>query len=176
MSPDERQAFQFSNNLLRRKAVLMSTTKTQSREKQADFRQGIPMSIVKLNRWVLLGGILLGLLIQEPLLTTALFLILLPAVLFGQRWSLVAMVGKRLLAEYIPAADYEDPRLMRFNNSIATVLLGAAQLAFLVGAPVWGWLLSLMVAAAAGIALAGFCVGCFLYFQLRMLRYRLFGR
>ncbi|MBW1940726.1 MAG: DUF4395 family protein, partial [Deltaproteobacteria bacterium] len=42
--------------------------------------------------------------------------------------------------------------------------------------PMAGWILSLMVAVAAGIALAGFCVGCFLYFQYKMLRYRLFGR
>jgi hypothetical protein len=32
-----------------------------------------------------------------------------------------------------------------------------------------------MVALAAGVALAGFCVGCFIYYQLKLQRYRLLG-
>ncbi len=64
---------------------------------------------------------------------------------------------------------------MRFNNTIAAILLGGAQLAFLLGFDVIGWLLSAAVAVAAGVALAGFCLGCFLYFRYRMNRYRLFG-
>jgi hypothetical protein len=38
-----------------------------------------------------------------------------------------------------------------------------------------GWFLALMVAAAASIALAGFCIGCFLYYQFKLQRFRLFG-
>ena len=64
---------------------------------------------------------------------------------------------------------------MRFNNTIAAVLLGGAQLAFLLGFDVVGWLLSVAVAVAAGVALAGFCLGCFFYYRYRMNRYRLFG-
>ena len=64
---------------------------------------------------------------------------------------------------------------MRFNNSIAVVLLGLAQVAFLLGVPVAGWTLSLMVAVAAGVALAGFCFGCFLFLRFRLYRYRLLG-
>ena len=63
---------------------------------------------------------------------------------------------------------------MRFNNSIALLLLGAAQVAFLLDIPQLGWALALMVAAAAGIALAGFCIGCFLYYQFKLNRIRLF--
>ena len=137
---------------------------------------GIPMPIVKLNRWLLLGGIAAGFLTQQPLFTTALFLLLLPAVVFGRRGSLVVLVGRRLFAKKIPTAEREDFRLARFNNAIATVLLGAAQIAFLLGEPIVGWILSGMVALAAAIALAGFCVGCFLYFQFKMQRYRLLGR
>lgn len=38
---------------------------------------------------------------------------------------------------------------MRFNNAIAVILLGAAQLAFLLDASLAGWLLSGMVGVAA---------------------------
>lgn len=133
----------------------------------------IPMPIVKLNRWTLVGGIGLGLLLQQPLFTTTLFLLLLPAVLIGQRASLIFQVGKRLPAAQNADAPREDRRLMRFNNSIALILLGLAQVAFLLGAPLIGWALAAMVAVAAGVALAGFCVGCFLYYQLKLNRYRL---
>jgi hypothetical protein len=43
----------------------------------------IPLPIVQLNRWVLVVGVVGGLILQQPLLTTALFLVVLSAVLFG---------------------------------------------------------------------------------------------
>ena len=135
----------------------------------------IPLPIVRLNRWTLFIGVLAGFVLQQPLITTALFLLILPATLGGQRWSPIFQTGKRLFARWNATAPQEDRRMQRFNNSIATILLGAAQLAFLAGAPVVGWVCALMVAAAAGVALAGFCVGCFLYYQFKLNRYRLFG-
>lgn len=138
--------------------------------------QGVPLPIVKLNRWMLVVGIAAATLLQQPALLTVLFLVLLPAVLFGQTRSPVAWLGKRLLRRYLPGAAREDRRLMRFNNTIAVLLLGVAQLAFALGQPLLGWACALMVAGAASIALAGFCVGCFLFYQFRIYRYRLFAR
>jgi ABC-type glycerol-3-phosphate transport system permease component len=57
-------------------------------------------------------------------------------------------------AKALSAGEVEDPRLMRFNNTIAAMLLGGAQLAFLLGLEAVGWGLSLAVATAAGVALA----------------------
>jgi hypothetical protein len=148
----------------------------KNKTEEAGLCSDIPMPIVRLNRWTLLTGIVSGLLLQQPLITTFLFLILLPAVLYGQRRSLIFQVGKRLLASRIAAGtEGEDRRLMRFNNSIAVVLLGLAQVAFLLGVPVIGWALSLMVAVAAAVALAGFCLGCFLFLRFRLYRSRLLG-
>jgi hypothetical protein len=151
----------------------MSSEEKINNGSQAD---GVPMPIVTLNRWMLVSGVLLALITQQPLITTILFLILLGAVIGGPRYSLVSIIGKQIFADRIPGAEQEDFKLTRFNNTIAASLLGLAQIAFIAGAPVWGWIFSLMVAIAAGIAIAGFCVGCFLFFQLRMLRYRLFGK
>jgi hypothetical protein len=141
----------------------------------ASAGRDIPLPIVRLNRWVLVVGILAGLAFRQPLVITLLFAILLPATLFGQRASLVFRVGRRLFARQIPTAEREDRRLQRFNNAIATILLGAAQVAFLAGQPLVGWTLALMVAVAAAIALAGFCIGCFFYYQFKLQRFRLFG-
>jgi hypothetical protein len=142
--------------------------------------KGIPLPIVNLNRWVLVLGVVGGLLLQQPLFTTVLLVIVLSAVLFGRRGSLILQVGKRLLAKRNAAAqragELEDPGLMRFNNTIAAVVLGGAQIAFLFGQNVVGWALSLAVAVAAVVALAGFCLGCFLYLRFNMYRHRLFGK
>jgi uncharacterized membrane protein len=138
--------------------------------------KGIPLPIVNLNRWVLVLGVVGGLLLQQPLFTTVLLVIVLSAVLFGRQGSLILQVGKRLLAGQATLAQregrVEDPRLMRFNNTIAAVLLGGAQIAFLFGQNVVGWALSLAVAVAAVVALAGFCIGCSLYFRYKIHRYR----
>lgn len=136
----------------------------------------IPMPIVKLNRWTLVVGVLAGLALRQPLFVSALFALILPAVIWGQQASLVFQVGRRLFARSILSAETEDRRLMRFNNTIALVLLGASQVAFVAGAPMVGWAFALMVALAASVALAGFCLGCFLYFQFKLNRYRLFGQ
>lgn len=136
---------------------------------------GIPIPIVRLNRSVLLGGIMTGIILQQPLFTTALFLVILPAVLWGQKASLIHMVGSRLFRELNLTAETESPILMRFNNSIAVIMLGMAQIAFLFHANTAGWVLSGIVALAAFVALCGFCFGCFLFFQFNLQRYRLFG-
>ncbi len=136
---------------------------------------GIPLPIVKLNRIVLLIGIITAIVFQQPLVTSVLFFIILSSVLFGRQGSLIFFIGSRLFAKQNIDADTEDPRLMRFNNSIAAILLGGAQIAFLSGAPLVGWILSGMVAVAATIALAGFCFGCFLFYQFNLQRFKLFG-
>jgi len=137
---------------------------------------GIPLPIVTLNRTVLLTGIAAAIVFQQPMVTTALFIIILSSALFGKRGSLIFFIGSHLFAKQNLKAKTEDTGLMRFNNSIAAILLGAAQIAFLSGAPLVGWIFSTIVAVASIVALAGFCFGCFLYYQYNMQRFKLFGR
>ncbi|HWR01265.1 MAG TPA: DUF4395 domain-containing protein [Chlorobaculum sp.] len=144
----------------------MSTTASPS---------GIPLPIVKFNRWVLLTSIVAAIAIRQPVITTILFFLLLPAVVYGRKASPIFLVGSRLFAEKNKTATTEDAGLMRFNNSIALILLGFAQLAFLAGVPLAGWILSGFVAVAAAVALSGFCFGCFLYYQFNLQRDKLFG-
>jgi hypothetical protein len=129
---------------------------------------GIPLPIVRLNRTLLVAGVVAAIALQQPLITTALFLLVLPAALFGRRGSPVFALGSRLFAGQLAAAEQEDVRLMRFNNSIAAILLGGAQVAFIAGAPLVGYAFSAMVGMAALVALLGFCLGCFLYFQFNL--------
>ncbi len=151
----------------------MTTTTSPS---SATTCTGIPLPIVSLNRVVLLTGITAAIVLQQPLITTALFFIILSAVVYGKNGSLIFFVGSRLFARQNVNAKTEDQKLMRFNNSIAALLLGSAQIAFLLDAPLAGWILSGTVAVAAAIALAGFCFGCFLFYQFNLQRFRFFGK
>ncbi len=136
----------------------------------------IPLPIVLLNRWTLLLGVIAAVVLQQPLITTALFLILGSAALFGSRGSLIYQIGSRVFARWNATAETEDRRLMRFNNSLATIFLGIAQIAFLAHAPLVGWIFSSFAALAAAVALAGFCVGCYLYLRFNIARFQLFGK
>lgn len=135
---------------------------------------GIPFPIVAVNRGIIVGGVLLALWTNQPLITTLILALLLPAALFGRKASPIFQIGSVLLREVIAHAPKEDQRVQRFNNIIAVVMLGAAQIAFILGAAWLGWVFSVAVAFAALVALCGFCVGCFLYFQFRINRSRLF--
>lgn len=138
--------------------------------------EDVPLPIVRLNRWLIVLAGAAAFLLRSPWPLTVLLLILLPAVLWGQRGSLVSHLGHALFRERLAGVEREDRRLMRFNNIIAVTLLAGAHAAFFLGLPVVGWVLTAMVVTAAAVALAGFCVGCFLYYQFRLNRYRLFGQ
>lgn len=137
----------------------------------------IPLPIVALNRATIVIAITVGLLLGLPVLTTALLVVLAAALAFGPRGSPIFRAGERFLAGPVALArergQTEEAVLMRFNNSIAVVVLALAQVAFLAGQPVIGWTLAVVVVIAATVALAGYCVGCVVFFRLRMLRYRL---
>jgi hypothetical protein len=139
-----------------------------------DCKDGIPMPIVNLNRWTVIAAVVAALAFRQPLVTTALFAILAPAALFGSRASVIFHIGRRLFSKLNQTAEKEDRRLMRFNNTLAAVMLAAAQVCFALRIALLGWLFSCAVALAAAIALAGFCVGCFLFFRFKMMRYRYF--
>lgn len=134
---------------------------------------GIPMPVINLTRYLLLTGIVLAIILQQPLITTTLFLVMLPAVIWGKKASLIFFIGSRIFRKLNATAETESPKLTRFNNSIAVILLGMAQVAFLFNAPTTGYVLSGIVALAALIAIMGFCVGCFLFFQYNMNKYKI---
>jgi hypothetical protein len=138
------------------------------------YKSGIPMPIVTFNRAFLTITMLIAIITGQIWITSIVFLILLPVTLFGRKFSLIYYTAHFFLKNQIIDAELEDASLQRFNNTIATSLLGFAQIAFAVSQPVLGWIFAGMVALASGVALAGFCVGCYLYYQFKLQRYRLF--
>lgn len=84
----------------------------------------------------------------------------------------IIRVGKYILRK--EASDYipEDAQEQKFNSSIASFCLAGGLIGFLLGWKVVGYVFTIMVATASSIAIAGFCIGCFLHFQLKQWQYR----
>ena len=118
---------------------------------------------------------MLALAFQQFWIVTIIFVILLPAVIFGKRYSLIYSLGSILLRSKIESAEYEDASLQRFNNTIALTLLGLSHIFYLFNQLIIAWIFASLVMIASGVALLGFCVGCFLYYQFKIQRYKIFG-
>lgn len=136
----------------------------------------VPVPIVTLSRWVYVIVLLAGLMLQQPWLTTLVLALVLPPVLLGRQWNLIGIIGRQIYGAQLRTAPREDRRLIHFNNLIVVALLALAQVAFLLGYSVVGWVFTGMVILAAGLALAGFCVGCVIFYQFKLTRYKVFGR
>jgi len=85
---------------------------------------------------------------------------------FGLRWSIYGIAWRRIArALKLPATEREHEYPPRFAQTLGSVGLTLALVAFALGGATIGWLLALAVAALQGVlATTGYCVGCRLYF------------
>lgn len=66
-----------------------------------------------------------------------------------------------------PAPKADDPQPHLFAQGVGALFLTGASAALFAGLPALGWLLAGIVVALAAINLfLGFCMGCFVYYQL----------
>ena len=83
---------------------------------------------------------------------------------FGRRYCLACVLYFEVVQPRIGEGPIEDSRPPRFANMVGTVFLGAATLAYGLGAATAGAALGLIVAALALLAATtGLCVGCEMY-------------
>jgi hypothetical protein len=93
--------------------------------------------------------------------------------LVGTVWpnaGLFKLIYVRLLKPFgllKPDLHLDKPHPHLFAQGLGGLFLALATAAFVSGATLWGWLLTAIVVVLAAINLfAGFCLGCFFYFQL----------
>ena len=129
----------------------------------------IPRPMVQANRGFLLASILIALL-TEPLLMLIPLAVGLSSLFF--HYNPVMLTAKYLLRK--PAREYhqEDRADQRFNQWIAVSCLLFSVAGFTLGLEFVGYLFAIMVAAAATIALMGFCVGCYIRFKYTQWKFR----
>ena len=132
----------------------------------------VPIPVLNFSRWVYFIILVSGIVLQKPWETSILLVLLLPVILFGKKWNIIGRVGKSLLASRIQGSLYEDRRLIQFNNILLVIMLILAQIAFVTGNNIIGWVITSMAIAATVLALAGYCVGCFLYYKFKLYKYR----
>ncbi|MGL4820715.1 MAG: DUF4395 domain-containing protein [Bacilli bacterium] len=124
----------------------------------------IPQPAVRFNQWVILLSVITSLTFQEP---TVLLVAIIPGVIslvfhFHPLIALRTHFLKKPLESYIP----EDKASQRFNQWIATILLSLAYLAFYTTNVTVYVALALVVGGCSAVALLGFCIGCFVRYQL----------
>ncbi|OJU80242.1 MAG: hypothetical protein BGO11_08405 [Solirubrobacterales bacterium 70-9] len=82
----------------------------------------------------------------------------------GRRWCLSCVVYYSLIQPRLGEGELEDSRPPRLANRMGAVFLGAAAIAWWVGAPALGTVLGALVAALALLAVTtNFCTGCEIY-------------
>jgi hypothetical protein len=122
--------------------------------------------------------LVLGFVIQVPLVVPAVALALGASALFGTRYSILGRpwpILRKVLRIGRPA-ELESEFPPRFAQLLGTVGLTFATLLFVLGFGILGWLVAGLVAALQLVlAATGYCLGCRLY-GLRWYAPRLFDR
>lgn len=102
-----------------------------------------------------------------PILVVAIGLALFVSAWFGTRYS---ALGKpwpyvRKALRLGPPTELESEIPPRFAQALGSLGLGLAVVAFVIGVPIVGWVLTIAVAALqAVLGVTGYCLGCKLYF------------
>lgn len=134
----------------------------------------VPIPLVNFARSCHVGAVVIGFALHWPWLVTIDFLLIVCTLVGGP--SFYAIVGKMLLKRRLSGAEVEASGLVRFNSALAAVLYLCAIVAFVLQWWLIGWILAGMVALASATALCGYCIGCTLYYQFKLNRYRIFGQ
>ncbi|MGJ9459087.1 DUF4395 domain-containing protein [Oceanobacillus sp. CF4.6] len=84
----------------------------------------------------------------------------------------IIMFSKRFLTKPLNQYLQEDRDQQIFNQWIATICIGLSLTFFYLNFTTVGIIFSLMVLAASGIALMGYCIGCTIRYRYMMWRYK----
>lgn len=129
----------------------------------------VPLHRVRGNQ----TGILLC--IVATLITQQFWILVLPLAVqlvsraYGVRYNLFV----RLLSPLLPAsAKTESRELLRFNSLLAMLFLAVALIGAALGLEWLAYVSIGMLTAAVVLALSGFCLGCFMYFQWKQFHAR----
>ncbi|WP_017727655.1 DUF4395 domain-containing protein [Halalkalibacterium ligniniphilum] len=133
----------------------------------------IPVTLIKANQTLLVTLTLAAIVFQNVWIVAMTFILTSLSLLFGPKANVAFRLAKLLIKKDLSKDETEAAVLQQFNQRIATSLLGIALIILITTGHWIAWIFVGMVTTAATVALLGFCVGCFLYFQFKKLSYRL---
>lgn len=126
-------------------------------------------SLLKANQAFIIGLLVLAFLLNWTWLVAVVAVVMLAGSVWPQAglFKLIAQKGLQPAGILKPDVREDIPQPHLFAQAVGGLFLLAATVSFLLGAPVVGWVLAGIVVALAAVNLfAGFCVGCFMYYQL----------
>lgn len=134
----------------------------------AKVSPAIPRPLVRTNQVIIVSSVILFWIFSQPLF---LLMAIIPG-FSGQlfHFNPIFILAKRFLKHPLSSYHQEDKADQRFNQWIALSLLSIAFVSSLLDYWLVAYISSALVLAAASIAIAGFCIGCFIRYQY--FRYR----
>lgn len=130
----------------------------------------IPRPLVRTNQWAIFLSVVLSWITGNVWILTIPLVANLMGILFN--YNPIMKVARAFVIKegksYIP----EDVTQQKFNACIAIFCLFGGLVSFLAGWTIAGYVFTIMVAAASLIAILGYCVGCFIFFQIKQFQYR----
>jgi hypothetical protein len=135
----------------------------------------VDQTALRFNQACIITLLILAFLVDWPWLVAAVALVMLVGTVLPQ-----AGLFKTLYASVLAPAGLLKPNLVAdepqphlFAQGVGGIFLALSTLAFVLGQPVVGWALAGIVVVLAAVNLFfGFCVGCFMYYQLARLGWR----
>ncbi|MDM5331913.1 DUF4395 domain-containing protein [Ureibacillus composti] len=132
--------------------------------------QSIPRPLVRTNQWTIFLSVIFTWVTGETWILTIPLVANIMGLLFNfnpiMKFARLFLIKKG--KQYIP----EDVTQQKFNSCIAIFCLAIGFISFVVGWTIVGYIFTIMVAVASFIAILGFCIGCFIFFQLKQFKYR----
>jgi len=132
--------------------------------------QSIPRPLVRTNQWTIFLSVIFTWVTGEAWILTIPLVANIMGLLFN--FNPIMKFARLFLIkqgnQYIP----EDVTQQKFNSCIAIFCLAIGFISFVVGWTIVGYIFTIMVAVASFIAILGFCIGCFIFFQLKQFKYR----
>lgn len=125
----------------------------------------VPMPYIKSNQTGIVLFAVLSFFFAPLWLLAVLWLIEVVGLATGGKYNLFVRIAKPWLKT--AGKETQALELARFNNALAVIFLSLAVLSFSLGWTVAGYAFAVMLLAAAGAALLGYCVGCTVYFQYK---------
>lgn len=132
--------------------------------------QSIPRPLVRANQWTIFLSVILTWMTGQELILAIPLLANLLGIIFNFN-PIMKFARLFLIKEgekYIP----EDVTQQKFNACIATICLTGGLVCFWLGWELVGYAFTIIVATASLIAILGFCIGCFIFYQIKQYQYR----
>lgn len=130
----------------------------------------IPKPLVMTNQWFIVASVLVAWIANQPAILFIPLVVGLISLFFKK--NIVIELAKPFLKKPFKEYPQEDLAQQQFNQWIAVICQAIALIGAYTGIQVLYFVFSGMVAAAAFVAILGFCVGCFIRFQWQQYRYR----